>query len=69
MKGHFYPRAKRVGADLVRVEAEALKAEPVCVKSQKLENLGSGNAVFGGGRVGVVSSYWGVGAGTIFSEV
>ena len=36
MKGHFYPRAKRVGADLVRVEAEALKAEPVCVKSQKL---------------------------------
>ena len=51
------------------VEAKVLTAELGCVKAQELEDLVADNTACGGGRVGVVSAGWGVGVGTIFSEV
>ena len=51
------------------VEAKVLKSELGCVKAQELEYLVADNTAYGGGRVGVVSAGWGVGVGTIFSEV
>ena len=57
MQGHCTHIAKIVRADLVRVEAEALKAELGYVKAQEFDNLGVGKALCGGGIVGVVSAY------------
>ena len=51
------------------VEAKALKVELGCVKAQEGYDNRYGNAAYGGGRVGVVSSDWGVGVGTNVSEV
>ena len=43
MQGHIAPREKRVGANIMEVEAEALKVELVCVKAQEGDNTGAGN--------------------------
>ena len=69
MQGHCTHIAKIVRADLVRVEAEALKAELGYVKAQEFDNLGVGKALCGGGIVGVVSTDWGVRVGPVFPEV
>ena len=69
MQGHRTPRSKVVGSDIMGVEAEALKSEIGCVKLQELDDLGVCDAVCGGGRVGVVSTYQGVGVSAVFSEV
>ena len=69
VQGHHFPRVKRVGANIMGVEAKVLKSEIGCVKAQELEDLVADNTAYGGGRVGVVSADWGVGVGTIFSEV
>ena len=51
------------------VEAEALKANIGCVKAQDIDDLGACDAACGGGKVGVVSTYQGVGVGTVFPEL
>ena len=43
MQGHISPREKRVGANIMELEAEALKVELVCVKAQEGDNTGAGN--------------------------
>ena len=66
MQGHCAPRSKGVGADLMGVEAEALKSDLGCVKAQERDDIGSGNVACGGGGVGVLSADWGVWVGPVF---
>ena len=68
MQGHITPILKRVCADLIRLESQALKDELECVKAQEFNDLGVGNLLCGGGRVGVVSADWGVGVYPVFQR-
>ena len=68
MQGHITPILKRVCADLIRLESQALKDELECVKAQEFNDLGVGNLLCGGGRVGVVSADWGVGVVPVFQR-
>ena len=63
---HRPPIEKRVRANLMGVESEALKSKIVCVNGQEEDDMGAYYTACGGGIVGVISADWGGGVGTIF---